>query len=78
MSNENQAPGINHKGFLRLKDVCQLIGLSKTTVWELSKRDPEFPKPVKLTSQCTAWRADELDAWIESRERVQFKGGAHV
>lgn len=63
-------------GFYRIKKMCELLGLGKTTIWTLSKLDPEFPKPVKLTSQCTAWRADEVHAWMESRERVQFKGVA--
>lgn len=64
-------------GFYRLPKMRELLGLSNTTIWELSRHDPDFPKPVKLTSQCTAWRADEVQAWMESRERVQFKGAAH-
>ena len=63
-------------GFYRLPKMCELLGLSKTTVWELSRRDPCFPKPIKLTSQCTAWSVAEVQEWIESRERVQFKGSA--
>ena len=63
-------------GVLRLPAVVKLTGMSNTTVWELSRRDPEFPKPIRLTSQITAWRADELYKWLESRERVQFKGAA--
>lgn len=63
-------------GFYRLPKMRELLGLSNTTIWELSRRDPDFPKPVKLTSQCTAWRADEVHDWMESRERVQFKGAA--
>ena len=74
MSKKNQTPTLNNMGFLRLNAVCDLIGLGKTTVWTLSRNDPEFPKPVKLSTRCTAWRADELNAWIDSRERVQFKG----
>ena len=64
-------------GVLRLPDMRGLLKLSNTTIWDLSRHDPEFPKPVKLTSQCTAWRADEVYKWLESRERVQFKGVAH-
>ena len=63
-------------GVLRLPDMRELLKLSNTTIWDLSRYDPDFPKPVKLTSQCTAWRADEVYKWLESRERVQFKGAA--
>lgn len=64
-------------GFYRINKMCELLGLGKTTIWGLSRHDPDFPKPVKLTSQCTAWRVDEVQAWMESRERVQFKGVAN-
>lgn len=75
MSEVNQNNPVS--GFYRLPKMRELLGLSNTTIWELSRHDPDFPKPVKLTSQCTAWRADEVQAWMESRERVQFKGAAH-
>lgn len=74
MSEVNQNNPVS--GFYRLPKMRELLGLSNTTIWELSRHDPDFPKPVKLTSQCTAWRADEVQAWMESRERVQFKGAA--
>ena len=74
MSEVNQNNPVS--GFYRLPKMRELLGLSNTTIWELSRHDPDFPKPVKLTSQWTAWRADEVQAWMESRERVQFKGAA--
>lgn len=61
-------------GFYRLPKMRELLGLSNTTIWELSRRDPNFPKPVKLTRQCTAWRADEVKAWIDSRPRAALHG----
>ena len=64
-------------GFLRLKTMCDLLGLSKSTVWGLSRNDPTFPKPVKITSNCTGWKASEVYDWIESRERVDLRGGAN-
>lgn len=72
MSENNQNFAVT--GFYRLPKMRELLGLGSTTIWELSRHDPDFPKPVKLTSQCTAWRADEVQAWIDTRKRVQFKG----
>ena len=31
--------------YFRLRTVCEITGLSKTTVYEYSKTDPEFPNP---------------------------------
>lgn len=77
MSNENMKNIAIVSGFYRLNKMCELLGLGKTTIWDLSRHDPEFPKPVKLTSQCTAWRADEVQAWINSRPRAALRGGAN-
>lgn len=56
--------------------VCEITGLSKTTVYEYSRNDPDFPKPVKLGATCTAWRSDELAAWMDSRPRALMEGMA--
>lgn len=77
MSNENMKNIAIVSGFYRLNKMCELLGLGKTTIWDLSRHDPDFPKPVKLTSQCTAWRADEVQAWINSRPRATLRGGAN-
>jgi predicted DNA-binding transcriptional regulator AlpA len=30
-----------------------------------------FPVQVNITARCVAWRAAEVDAWCESRQRTQ-------
>lgn len=71
---------LNKSGFpfryFRLRTVCEITGLSKTTVYEYSRNDPDFPKPVKLGATCTAWRSDELAAWMDSRPRALMEGMA--
>lgn len=71
---------LNKSGFpfryFRLRMVCEITGLSKTTVYEYSRNDPDFPKPVKLGATCTAWRSDELAAWMDSRPRALMEGMA--
>jgi predicted DNA-binding transcriptional regulator AlpA len=42
------------------------IKYSKAQLWRLWNAD-KFPKPVKLSAVRNAWRADEIDAWIEQR-----------
>lgn len=72
MSEANQSQSAC--AFYRLPKMCEMLGLSKSSIWSLSRNNPDFPKPVKLSAQCTAWRADEVQAWIDSRERVRFVG----
>lgn len=68
--------------FYRLPKVREICGgVSASTVWNWVKRSNEtgFPKPVKLSENCTAWNAAEIEAWAQSRVAAsraqQVEGG---
>jgi predicted DNA-binding transcriptional regulator AlpA len=42
------------------------IGLSRVQLWRMVKVD-EFPCPVRLTRQRSAWREAEIDHWMATR-----------
>lgn len=52
-------------GFVRLPTILSVIPVGKSTWWA-GVREGRFPKPVKLTPRCTAWRAEDIHAFIES------------
>lgn len=41
-------------------------GVHRSTPWRWAKADETFPKPVKLSAQCSRWKLSEIEAW-ESR-----------
>jgi prophage regulatory protein len=51
-------------GYVRLKKVLTVIPYKKTTWWD-GVKSGRFPKPVKLSSRCTAWRAEEIRGLIK-------------
>ena len=55
---------IPETGFLRLPQVLSVIPLGKTCWWEGVKAG-RFPKPVKLSARCTAWRVEDIRELIE-------------
>lgn len=63
------APGV----LLRTQKACALLGISKTTLYTWCKTDPTFPQPIRVGARCTAWKSDELQAWIDSRSRVTLQ-----
>jgi prophage regulatory protein len=63
---------MNQNSILRLPRVKNLTGLGRSTIY-LKVGDGSFPKPVKLSSRAIGWRAEDVDAWIASR---QSTGGA--
>jgi prophage regulatory protein len=55
-------------GFLRLSAIVAPHGpipVSKSTWWA-GVKDGRFPKPVKLSTRVTAWRVEDIRAFIES------------
>lgn len=56
---------IPETGFLRLSQVLSVIPLGKTCWWE-GVRSGRFPKPVKLSARCTAWRAEDIRELINT------------
>ncbi|MCB9973560.1 MAG: AlpA family phage regulatory protein [Rhodospirillales bacterium] len=63
--------GLPETGYIRQS---QLIGsenqpailpFSSATLWRKVK-DGSFPAPVKLSERVTAWRAEDIRAWMKS------------
>ncbi len=55
---------IPETGFLRLHQIQSVIPIGKTCWWE-GVKSGRFPKPVKLSRRCTAWRAEDIHALIK-------------
>ena len=64
-------------GFLRLKQVLEIIPVGATNWWQGCKSG-RFPKPVKLTLRTTAWKIEDIRALIESynKKESEEKGGS--
>jgi len=43
------------------------IGVAPSTLWQILKKDPTFPRPFKLSSRCTLFYTDQLDSWLASK-----------
>lgn len=60
-------------GFIRQSDLVPgMVPFSAATLWRKVKSG-EFPAPVKLSARVTAWRLEDVHAWMQSRTSV---GGA--
>lgn len=57
-------------GFIRQSDLVPgMVPFSAATLWRKVKSG-EFPAPVKLSARVTAWRLEEVHAWMQSRTSV--------
>lgn len=46
-------------GFVRLPTILRVFPVSRSHWWA-GVREGRFPKPVKLSDRCTAWRAEDI------------------
>ena len=55
---------IPETGFVRLTQVLAVIPLGKTSWWK-GVKSGRFPKPIKLSEHCTAWKAEDIHSLIK-------------
>lgn len=60
--------------FMRLPEVINTCGLSRSTIYDLISRE-QFPSQISLGGKNVAWLASEIDGWMQSRI-AQRAGGA--
>lgn len=51
---------------IRLPDVCELLGISRSTIYSLLA-DGDFPQPVRVGQKAVRWQVDAIDAWRDAR-----------
>ncbi|MFE8710270.1 MULTISPECIES: helix-turn-helix transcriptional regulator [Aeromonas] len=54
------------EGFVRANTLAPLLGIAVVTLWRWSAAG-KIPKPVKLGERVTAWRAEDVRNWMNSR-----------
>ena len=57
------------KALLRTKAVCERTGLSRVALWKLRKAGT-FPQAVLIGERSIAWRVEDVEKWMSSRETV--------
>ncbi|TXH12058.1 MAG: AlpA family phage regulatory protein [Hyphomicrobiaceae bacterium] len=63
----SQPPEFPRTGLVRLKQILAPRGpipVSRSTWWE-GVRNGKFPKPVKISTRATAWRAEDVRRLFE-------------
>ena len=57
-------------GFVRQAAILPVLGFSATTLWRRVKQGT-FPQPIKLSERVTAWRAEDVHAWMAAQGNSQ-------
>jgi prophage regulatory protein len=61
------APPSRPTNILRLSQVTEIIGLSRTSIYRLMKLGL-FPKSIKIGISAVGWVQSEIEMWITERQ----------
>lgn len=53
--------------FLGRQQAAQALAISDSTLEKLTRQEPSFPKPRKISANRVGWLYREIEAWAESR-----------
>jgi prophage regulatory protein len=65
-----------HVRYVRERQLLQILPFGKTKLWELV-RDEKFPKPIRFTAGVTAWKENEVLAWLRKKETESTVGSGN-
>lgn len=71
-----QNPVSSHPKILRMKDVVNICGLSRSTIYDKidtksRRHDPSFPRPLKIGISAVGWMEQDIFGWLDSKKNVQ-------
>ena len=59
--------------FYRLSHLTKSLDVSGSSIWAWVKAGT-FPNPIKLSANCTAWNAADVEQWAAGRISASKKG----
>lgn len=55
--------------YISAAQLAERYGVDRSTVWRWAARESSgFPKPVKLSEQCTRWKLEDIERYDAERE----------
>lgn len=61
-------PAADPARLLDVRDVVRSLRVSRSTVYELLRKDPDFSRPIKLGSS-TRWLQQDIGAYVQPKRR---------
>jgi predicted DNA-binding transcriptional regulator AlpA len=52
---------------LTQNDVCQLLTISKTTLWRIEQKDKNFPSKISISCSRVAYKKHEILNWLDNK-----------
>lgn len=63
---DTRKPPFRAGTLIRLVDVCELLGISRSTIYNLLANG-DFPEPVRVGQKAVRWQVNAIEAWRDDR-----------
>jgi prophage regulatory protein len=70
LANSNMSRNISNNEILRPRDLPQVTGLGKTSIWRLEKAGV-FVRKLKLSSGCVGYLRSDVQEWLANRQTIK-------
>ena len=57
-------PAVTPTRFLKLAEVVQRLGISKSEVFRRIHSVPNFPKPIRMGTRCVVYSSEEVESYM--------------
>ena len=65
----NKPQNISNDRIIRAKEVVEMTGLSRTTIWRM-ERYKSFPARVSLGKNSMGWKLSDIQKWLATRDQL--------
>lgn len=56
---------------LKPEEVASKLGITKTSLPNLRRRETTFPKPIRVSERILRWNEEEIDQWLTNRKEPE-------
>ncbi len=53
--------------YRRPKELAEMFGIGRSTIYRYAKEDPNFPKPLKPTAKTTLFNVKEVEEYFKKK-----------
>jgi len=57
------------KKIIRPKDLCEILSVSRTTLWRMEKEDC-LPNRRQFSKRSVGWLESDIEEWMKSRPQI--------
>ena len=53
---------------ITLKELAEMVGKSKVTVWRWWAKEKVLPAPVMINGRCIGWKPEVIEKWLDDNQ----------